>query len=103
MIIYDIALMPVGLRPDIWHQLSHEGILLYDSTLTGNIPFKTEPDNVSLIDISSMTPDSIKILTDYINKENEELDVRQSEGYKIARENNDKLISYLKKINDSNQ
>lgn len=99
MIIYDISLMPVGLRPDIWHQLSLEGILLYDSTLTGNIPFKTEADNVSLIDISSMTAEGIKILSDYINKENDKLDAERSGANDIAIGNNKKLIDYLKELN----
>ena len=100
MIIYDITLMPVGLRPDIWHQLSKEGIVIYDSTLTGNMPFKTEADSISLIDISSMTDEAIGLLSDYINKENDKLDASQSEANKIAQENNLKLIAYLKKIND---
>ena len=103
MIIYDIALMPIGLRPDIWHQLSQEGILLYDSTMKGNLPFKTEADNISLIDINNMTPEAINILTDYINKENEKLDAEQTEANKTAQENNNKLIAYLKKINEENE
>ena len=103
MIIYDITLMPVGLRPDIWHQLSKEGIVIYDSTLTGNMPFKTEADSISLIDISSMGEEGIKLLSDYINKENDKLDASQSEANKIAQENNLKLIAYLKKINDGKE
>jgi len=103
MIIYDISLMPVGLRPDIWHQLSQEGIVLYDSTLTGNVPFKTDTDSISLIDIGSMTEEGIKLLSDYINKENDKLDADQSEANNIARENNTKLIAYLKKINDGKE
>ena len=100
MIIYDINLLPKGLDPQIWHQLSKEGILLYDSILSGNMPFKTEPDDISLVDISNMTPSDIKILTDYMNKENDIMEARQLEGYKIAQENNNKFIAYLKKINE---
>jgi len=103
MIIYDISLMPIGLLPEIWHQLSKEGILLYDSTLKGNSPFKTEADNISLIDINNMTDEAIGLLSDYINRQNEKLDAIQSENNRIAQENNLKLIAYLKKINDENK
>ena len=100
MLIYDIHSFPAGLTVDAWLDLYNKGIVIFDSHLNGAVPLKYDNEQLHLIDISSIDPDDLKFVMSIaaeIIKEDDETRKRQRE---IFRENNQKLIQYLKSIND---
>lgn len=99
MLIFDINSFPEGLNFSVWLDFIHQKILLYDSRI-GETPLKYDDDEISLIDINTMDNDELQKVSDLVEKKLKEDNENRIESTKTLRENNQKLINYLKKVND---
>jgi hypothetical protein len=99
MLIYDIQSFPSGLTIDAWLSLYDKGIVIYDSHI-GESPITNNDTRLSLIDINSISSEDLAFLSEVVNDILKEDNDRNKENLKIFRDNNQKLITYLKSIND---
>ena len=100
MILFDICSLPKGVDINVWYSLYEKGLCIYDSTMKGIVPEKIEADSISFIDINSMSVADRTALTNSINEIMEEKHKETENTNKTIRENNSKLIEYLKNINN---
>jgi len=102
MILFDIKSFPDGLDLAAWMDLIDKNIVLYDSTNKGEIPFVPgkDIDKVSFIDIENMTERDLKEIALYLSNRNAEDQEKAKTQIEIARINNEKLIKYLRDINE---
>jgi len=99
MLIFDINSIPKGLSIGSWFELYFENIVMYDSN-TGSIPFKIDDNNLSLINIHTMDDGEISVLASAVEKILKDSKDEAEENARVFRENNEKLIKYLRSIND---
>jgi hypothetical protein len=99
MLIYDINSFPDDLDISIWYGLFEKGLAVYDSH-KGVVPFQFDQEALSLIDIREMSANDLISIQEYINKMNEEYKKLNDADLNKIRENNKKLIEYLKSINN---
>lgn len=100
MILFDINSFPAGLDGPTWFDLYNKGIVIFDSHLNGLAPVNIDNASVALVDISNMSAEDTFNLGKAINDLNDKYNKEQEVANHIAFENNKKLITYLKKIND---
>ena len=103
MILFDIKSFPNGLDLAAWIDLiERSNIALFDSENKGEIPFVSgrETDNISFIDIGNMTERDLKEIALYLNNRNTEDQEKAKQQIEIARVNNEKLIKYLRELNE---
>ena len=100
MILFDITSLPKGVDINVWYSLYEKGLCIYDSTGTGLQPIKIDADSVSFIDINSMSTADRTTLTNSINEILAEKHKETEEVNNTIRENNNKLIDYLRNINN---
>jgi hypothetical protein len=98
MIIYDVNSFPDGVDISIWYSLFEKGLAIYDS-LRGEKPFILDGE-LSLVDIRNMTPMDMDKVSEYLVAINEKYAKENEMNVSVVRENNRKLVEYLKKIND---
>jgi predicted nucleic acid-binding OB-fold protein len=105
MIIFDIKSFPDGLNTDVWLDFISKGILLYDSCNKGEKPVAAGLgiEKVALVDISNMTDEDLFNINKYIADRNEEDKKKADLMTKVISQNNEKLIKYLREINDINK
>ena len=99
MLIYDVNSFPNGVDINIWYSLYEKGLVIYDS-LSGGEPHSIDSPDLSLIDVNHMTREDINSLTEAINGLNDEYATEQKEVNEVIKNNNRKLIEYLKSINE---
>lgn len=99
MLIFDINSFPKGLQFNIWLDFYNKGIVIYDSTI-GNGPIKYDDNELSLIDINTVNNEELQKISDFVEAKLKEDSMERIESVKTLRENNKKLIDYLKKINN---
>jgi len=100
MLIYDINSFPDDLDISVWYNLFEKGLAVYDSK-KGMPPFISEDTGLALIDIREMTSTDILKVSDKIVEINKELALKNEKEMTVIRENNLKLINYLKFINEN--
>ena len=100
MILFDICSLPKGVDINVWYSLYEKGLCIYDSKINGIKPEKIEADSVSFIDIGNMSIEERATLTNTINEISEEKHKEEEKVNNTVRENNRKLIEYLKNINN---
>jgi len=100
MILFDINSFPSGIDGPSWFDLYNKGICIYDSKLHGNAPVEIDNKSVGLIDISLLTAEQELLLAKAINSLNSEFEEKNNKEIELLKENNQKLITYLTKIND---
>jgi len=99
MLLYDVVSFPKYIDGRTWLDLLNKGVVLFDS-MNGIIPLKLDNDSIHLIDINSMNHDDLKYIADLAAEIIKEKDESKEREQKIFNENNQKLIKYLKSIND---
>jgi hypothetical protein len=112
MILFDISSVPEGLNIESWFELlSKYKICLYDSFANADKkpipPFvvddKINSEYVTIIDVKTMTDKEIDILNNAIIEMNNERVVQNEEAKMLLRQNNERLVQYLKSINDKSE
>lgn len=111
MILFDIRSMVDGLDIKAWYELMHkENICLYDSKAGPDKPLppfavddKVNSDYVVLIDVRTMTDEELKVLNEAVTNIAKDRYEQNEEARMILRQNNERLIKYLKNINDETE
>lgn len=99
MVFYDVSSFPPYIDINTWLSLYKEGLVLFDGK-SGSVPFKFDDDRISLIDISELSSGEIEEIGEAIEKANRK-SIRDDRDEQTAiRENNERLVKYLKSIND---
>jgi len=99
MFLYDINSFPAGLTVNAWLDLYDKDIVVYDSKI-GVTPIRIEGNTIAFIDINSMDLNELKLVREKIEELHAE-DIKKAESNaEIFRINNQKLIDYLKNINN---
>jgi hypothetical protein len=99
MLIFDINSFPKGLNLSVWMEMHNKGIALYDS-LSGKEPLKIDDQELSLIDINTVDNEELQKISDFVEAKLKEDNLQKIESVKTLRENNKKLIDYLKRVNN---
>lgn len=98
MIIYDVNSFPKGIDINVWYGLFEKGLAVYDSE-RGEVPFAIDEDKVALIDIYNMSKEDLVKISQKVDEINKEYNEMQKTEILAVKENNRKLVEYLKSIN----
>jgi len=99
MFLYDIRSFPEGMNFDIWLELHNKGIVFYDS-MSGVTPIRIDDNTISFIEMNSMDVKELNLVREKI-KELMSDDIKNlTTSAETFRINNQKLIDYLKNINN---
>ena len=99
MLLYDINSFPEGIDISVWYDLFQKGLAVYDSK-RGVEPFKYDADDLSLIDVNSLSANDLNTVAKKIDEVTTEFNKKTKDDMDKVLENNRRLVEYLKTLNN---